>query len=330
MRFFQNLIKISLAAMIIAGCNNVEFKKTSAGVPYKVFGNKKGDSIGQNYVVKFEVVQKTKDTVLFSSYKQSAPQYLQVQPREGKLSYNDIAGNLMEIFPTLKLGDSVYMVQSTDSLIKQNPEVLGKTFKKGDQLITTFKITQVFKTVEEANAYVNKDRIAESGKREKEGLEMFRKDTATQNQMRTDSKMIEDYLAKNNIQATKTEWGVYVQVANPGQGPKPAAGQFANIKYSGRTLNGEQFDAGEYPLQIGMGGSIKGFEEGVKQFGQGGKGVVYIPSRLGYGPAGSGPKIQPNANLVFDIEILSITDTPPQRSQNPQPQQQPNGDETKH
>src|SRR5688572_9309855 len=109
MRFFQNLIKLTVAAVVVAGCNNVEFQKTSAGVPFKIFTNKKGDSIRQNYVVRFEVLQKTKDTVLFSSYKQNAPQFLKVQSLPGKLNYNDIGGNIMEILPKLKTGDSVYM-----------------------------------------------------------------------------------------------------------------------------------------------------------------------------------------------------------------------------
>jgi FKBP-type peptidyl-prolyl cis-trans isomerase FkpA len=326
MRFFQNLIKLTVAAVVVAGCNNVEFQKTSAGVPFKVFTNKKGDSIRQNYVVRFEVLQKTKDTVLFSSYKQNAPQFLQVQSMPGKLNYNDIGGNIMEILPKLKLGDSVYMTQSTDSLLKQNTQDLGKIFKKGDQLITTLKITAVYKTTEEANAAFNKQKLEQSASREKESLEQFRKDTASQNQMAVDNKIIEDYLAKNNIQTTKTEWGVYIQTISPGQGPKPAIGQYVNVKYAGKNLNGEPFDSGVYPLQIGVGGSIKGFEEGIKQLGQGGKAVVYIPSRLGYGPNGSGPKIQPNANLVFDLEILSITDTPPQQPGNPQTQQHSEGD----
>jgi FKBP-type peptidyl-prolyl cis-trans isomerase len=326
MRFFQNLIKLTIAAVVVAGCNNVEFQKTSAGVPFKVFTNKKGDSIRQNYVVRFEVLQKTKDTVLFSSYKQNAPQFLKVQSLPGKLNYNDIGGNIMEILPKLKTGDSVYMVMSTDSLLKQNPEVLSKTFKKGDQLITTLKITAVYKTDEEANAAFNKNRLEQSASREKESLEQFRKDTASQNQMAIDNKIIEDYLAKNNIQATKTDWGVYIQTIQPGQGPKPAVGQYANVKYAGKNLNGEPFDAGVYPLQIGVGGSIKGFEDGVKQLSQGGKAVVYIPSRLGYGPNGSGPKIQPNAILVFDLELLSISDTPPQQPAAPQAQQHSEGD----
>ena len=318
MRLLKIMFSVAAIAVLMNSCDNVEFKKTSAGVPFKVFTEKKGDSIKQNYVVKFEVIQKTKDTVLFSSYKQKAPQFMQVQAVPGTLNYNDIQGNIMEILPSLKKGDSVYIVQSTDSLMKQNMEVLSKTFKKGDELVTTLKILEVYKTPEEATAAFNKMRVEQSASREKDDLEVFKKDTAVNRQLATDSKIIEDYLAKNNIQATKTDWGAYLQVINPGQGAKPAPGQYVNVKYAGKTLAGESFDSGVFPLQLGVGGSIKGFEEGVKQLAQGGKAVVYIPSSLGYGVNGSGDKIQPNSNLVFDLEVLSISDAPPSQAAQPE------------
>jgi FKBP-type peptidyl-prolyl cis-trans isomerase len=301
---------------VLTACNNVDFKKTKAGVPYKVFSTGKGDSIRQNYIVKFEVIRKTKDTVLFSSYEQKMPQYLQVQPAPEQLSYSDIGGNLMEIFPKAKKGDSIYITESADSLLKQNPQLATQSpLKKGDQIITTIKIIDVYKTPEEAQAAVSKDRIANADKVDKETLERFKKDTAAQAQMAKDNKIIEDYLAKNNIQAQKTDWGVYVQTLNPGQGPKPKAGEYANVKYKGSTLAGQEFDAGIYPLQIGLGGSIKGFDEGVRQLSKGGKAKIFIPSMLGYGAQGNPPKIAPNENLIFELELLDISNTPPSPNQ---------------
>jgi len=102
-------------------------------------------------------------------------------------------------------------------------------------------------------------------------------------------------------------------VLDPGKGPKPQPGQFANVKYKGSNLEGETFDSGVYPIQVGMGGSIKGFEEGVKQLAKGGKPKVFVPSMLGYGPRGSEPKIKPNQVLVFDLEVLDISNTRPQQ-----------------
>jgi FKBP-type peptidyl-prolyl cis-trans isomerase len=215
-----------------------------------------------------------------------------------------------------KNGDSLYIVQATDSLIKQNPEMATQAkVKKGDQFITTIKILAVYKTPEEAQAAATKDRVANFDKTEKETLSKFKADTAVQSQMSKDNKIIEDYLAANKIQAQKTEWGVYVQVLNPGQGPKPNPGQYANIRYKGSNLQGQVFDSGVYPIQIGMGGSIKGFEDGIRQISKGGKAKVFIPSMLAYGPQGSAPKIAPNEVLIFDMELLDISNTPPAPTQ---------------
>lgn len=307
------ILSVAAAGLLMAGCKNVDFKKTSGGVPYKVFGDNKKDTIGVNNIVKFEVIQRTKDTVLFSSYKESRPQYLQVPATPTTPpAYGDIKGNIVEILKQLHKGDSVYLTQSTDSLIKQNPGIEAQSpIKKGDQLITTIRITEVYKTPEEASAAALKDNLAMSEKAETEAYKNFNADTATQSQMRIDNKLIEDYLAANHIQAEKTKWGVYVQTIAPGQGPKPAPGQFASVKYRGTSLDGQEFDSGVYPLQIGTGGSVRGFEEGVKLLSKGGKSRIFIPSRLGYGPMGREPKIKKNQVLVFDLEMLDITNTPP-------------------
>ena len=57
-----------LVLAILAGCQNVEFKKSSGGVPYKIFsGTKKGDSVRAGTIVKYQVIQKIKDSVIYSS-----------------------------------------------------------------------------------------------------------------------------------------------------------------------------------------------------------------------------------------------------------------------
>lgn len=146
MQISKNLLGILSAVLVLTACNNVDFKKTTAGVPYKIFGNGKGDSIRTNNIVKFEVIQKTKDTVIFSSYKEGQPQYLQVQPAPPSLNYNDIGGNLAEILTKAKKGDSIYVTQSADSLLK-DPRMAQTPlpFKKGDrslQLLRSLKCTK--------------------------------------------------------------------------------------------------------------------------------------------------------------------------------------------
>jgi len=313
MKFFQFFSGIIAASVIWSACNNIDFRKTSIGIPYKVFSSKKGDSVHVNYFVKYQVIQKIKDSVIFNTY-WDLPIYEQVQAVNRTLTYNDIRGNVQEILPKVKAGDSIYIVQSTDSMIKDNPQM---QFKKGQELITTIRVVDVFKNVEDATAAQMKDNepkikaaIQKATEDEKTNLASFRSDTATQRQVAKDNQIIENYLKSHNIQAQKTDWGVYVQVLNPGTGPKPTIGKFVNVKYAGTHLSGESFDSGVYPLQVGMPGAVKGFENGVMQIAQGGKAKIFIPSSLAYGPGGRLPVIKPNENLIFDLEVLEISDTP--------------------
>jgi FKBP-type peptidyl-prolyl cis-trans isomerase FkpA len=310
--------------LLIMGCNNVDFRKTAGGVPYKVFSSGKGDSIKVDQVVKFHVIQKLGDSVLFNSYKENTPQYSQVRPLTSPAPYTDIRSTIMELFPKLKKGDSVYLVQVTDSLMKIDPEAeKSGRFKKGQEIVTTIKILEIFKTTDEADVDIQKanepkmkENMAKAEQADRENLAQFHSDTAKQAQLQRDNKLIEDYMKKHNITAQKTDWGVYVQVLQPGQGPKPTIGKYAYVKYKGTHLSGEQFDAGEFPMQIGAPGMIKGFEEGVKQMAKGGKALIIIPSVIAYGTEGRAPTIKPNENLVFDLELLDISDRPINRQPN--------------
>jgi FKBP-type peptidyl-prolyl cis-trans isomerase len=199
-------------------------------------------------------------------------------------------------------------------MLKDNPQL---TFKKGEQLITTIRVVDVFRDVEAATKAQMKDNeprmkeaIAKAAEEERSNLARFKSDSGMQKQVSKDNQIIESYLKTHNIQAQKTDWGVYVQVLNPGSGPKPTFGKFTNVRYNGTHLSGESFDSGVYPLQIGTAGAVKGFEDGIMQLGQGGKARIFIPSSLAYGASGRPPVIKPNENLIFDIELLEISDTP--------------------
>lgn len=327
MKVLQTGCSLLGVALLMVACNNVDFKKTTAGVPYKVLGSSKGDSIKVGNVIRFHqvvrLVRKGKqDSLMNSTYAVNQPQFMQVQAPQGAAQYADLAANVSEAIRRAHKGDSVQMVFSADSILKTIPkEMAGQVpFKKGEEINVTIKVLDVYKTPEEAQAVMNKDRVAGAADRERQMLEQMRKDTAFQSSISRDSKIIEAHLASKGVTASKTDMGVYVQTIQAGQGPKPAAGQYANIKYRGTDLAGKKFDEGTFPMQLGMGGSIPGFENGVKQFSKGGKGVIYIPSALGYGVQGQPPVIQPNQVLVFEIEMLDISDKPIQPAGQPVPQ----------
>lgn len=94
-----------------------------------------------------------------------------------------------------------------------------------------------------------------------------------------------------------------------GKGQGVQKGRKVSILYRGRLENGKQFDAAQnrkkpFTFRHGIGDVIKGMDIGIEGMRAGGKRTITIPSKLGYGRSGAPPTIPPNANLIFDIELL--------------------------
>jgi len=136
-------------------------------------------------------------------------------------------------------------------------------------------------------------------------------------QAETDDKTIRDFLAKNNVKATKTASGLYYRIIKEGTGETGKPGQKATMKYLGKLVNGQVFDGNmdddfnmkagrqEFSFSLGVGQVIKGWDEGVALLKKGTRAVLYIPSELGYGKGGGGP-IPPNAVLIFNVEVVNF------------------------
>lgn len=135
------------------------------------------------------------------------------------------------------------------------------------------------------------------------------------------------FFARNKATATKTSTGLEIAVFQKGSGKKPANGSMVNVKYSGYLENGMLFDTSDpeiaatfgkldpqraaqngympLPYEYGSkGGMIPGFEEGLSKLNIGDKALLFIPSNLGYGENGAGNVIPPNANLIFEVELI--------------------------
>ena len=59
---------------------------------------------------------------------------------------------------------------------------------------------------------------------------------------------------------------------------------------------------------MGVGQVISGWDEGIGLLGEGAKAKFVIPSDLAYGNAGAGGVIPPNASLVFEVELIKISE----------------------
>mgnify|MGYP000694935540 FL=1 len=66
-------------------------------------------------------------------------------------------------------------------------------------------------------------------------------------------------------------------------------------------------DRGEpFTFVLGVGQVIKGWDQGFAGMKIGGSRTIIIPSDMGYGSRGAGNVIPPNADLIFDVELLGI------------------------
>eukprot|EP00008_Paramoeba_atlantica_P009809 CAMPEP_0201476218 /NCGR_PEP_ID=MMETSP0151_2-20130828/1472_1 /ASSEMBLY_ACC=CAM_ASM_000257 /TAXON_ID=200890 /ORGANISM="Paramoeba atlantica, Strain 621/1 / CCAP 1560/9" /LENGTH=106 /DNA_ID=CAMNT_0047856521 /DNA_START=38 /DNA_END=358 /DNA_ORIENTATION=- len=96
-----------------------------------------------------------------------------------------------------------------------------------------------------------------------------------------------------------------------GNGAQAVVGKQVSVHYTGWLTNGTKFDSSKdrgrpFKFNLGNGEVIKGWDEGVKGMKVGGKRKLTIPPNLGYGAAGAGGVIPPNATLIFEVELLGV------------------------
>ena len=137
------------------------------------------------------------------------------------------------------------------------------------------------------------------------------------------------YLKEIKATATTTASGLAYKITRKGTGIKPADGATFNFNYAGYFEDGVLFDSSyeavckeygkfdanraaqngyrAFPFQAGKkDGMIPGFLEGLSLMSYGDKAIIFIPSKLAYGERGAGGVIPPNANLVFELEMIEV------------------------
>lgn len=118
-----------------------------------------------------------------------------------------------------------------------------------------------------------------------------------------------------NAGATMTTTGLKYTDTTVGQGAEAVKGKKVAVHYTGwldeKGSKGKKFDSSldrgqPFVFSLGIGQVIPGWDEGVAGMKVGGKRTLFIPSSLGYGARGAGSAIPPNANLIFDVELLDV------------------------
>ncbi len=119
-----------------------------------------------------------------------------------------------------------------------------------------------------------------------------------------------NFLAKNkeNPKVTELENGLQYEILVAGNGEIPKISDAVEVEYEGYLLNQQVFDStkdiGAQIFKISE--MIEGWREVITKMPEGSRWKVWLPSHLAYGENGAPPMIQPNATLVFIIELNKI------------------------
>ena len=107
--------------------------------------------------------------------------------------------------------------------------------------------------------------------------------------------------------------GLRYEIIKQGTGNPPKPTDTVKVNYTGALVDGTVFDSSDRqgkPGEFVLNSVIAGWTEGLQKLSKGGKMRLFVPPVLGYGDDGR-PGIPPGSVLVFEIELLDITSTPP-------------------
>lgn len=184
------------------------------------------------------------------------------------------------------------------SLIRQNidpdPDIFAramKDYREGKQLMTDIKAREfVF-------AYVNEMQARQAELEREKNSEYIAANEA--------------FLVKNGLrpEVKTTASGLQFEIVKPGSGAYPARESTVKVHYSGKLIDGTEFDSSikrNTPAEFPLSGVISGWTEGLQLMQPGAKFIFYIPEKLGYGAQGAGNVIKPFSTLIFEVELLEI------------------------
>jgi len=288
----KSTLKLVAAIVLFASCN--QYEKAPSGMPYKIThgsGNEKLLQQGQYVKMNVDYKLKSKDTTLSSTFG-VIPVYFPIDTASlGKYTFT-------EIIMKCRKGDKIDFSLSIDTLVSMKVLQLNEVFKAKDIIIGRAEILDVFTDVKLVDADYKKEQDKEKAK---------------------EISIIAAYLAKNKITAVQSPEGVFVVTKEAGDAANRIdSTKVASVYYKGYTFKGEVFDtnikpndptAKPYDVKVGTGSVIPGWDIGLKYFGKGGKGSLYIPAMLAYGPQANGI-IKAYENLAFDIEIQDVMAAP--------------------
>lgn len=297
----KSLSLLVAAVLMLASCTP-PFKKSPDGTQYKIISKNGKPAVKGNFM-ELQIVAKYKDSVLFSTYEVGSPRYVPFD-----------SAQLPMFLKTIKEGDSIVVRIATDSLIKRNQST--PNMKKGEFVYQYFKLAKLYANEGDAEKAAQAYEPIVKAKSFKKQVANVEKLLVSESaQLKADDAKIQEYLKKNNLTATKTKWGTYVVISQPGTGANITENDIASVNYTGRNLKDSAFDSSTdprfghvepYDVELAQFNVIPGWIDGLMQLKKGSVAKFIIPSTLAYGKAKQNENIGENEILAFDIEVADL------------------------
>jgi len=117
---------------------------------------------------------------------------------------------------------------------------------------------------------------------------------------------IKAYIEENNLDAKRTDTGLYYVINEEGTGKQPTINSNVTVAYKGLLTNKKVFDQSlETGASFNLKDLIKGWQQGIPYFKEGGSGTLLIPAHLGYGSYKNN-SIPAGSVLIFNVKLISV------------------------
>jgi len=212
-------------------------------------------------------------------------------------------------------GSQFFITLNPQKRLDGSYSVFGKVVKNQKIVDSIGKVETVQRDKPKDDVVLEKVNIIRKGKAAKnfDAVEVFKstkQQILDEKQAAKERKMKKFEELTSDFKSTSSGLKYKIRKKNA-SGKKPDAGQKVKVHYTGKFLNGEEFDSskGGDPIEIpiGRGRVIPGWDEGIMLLREGEKATLGIPSGLAYGQRGSGP-IPPNTPLIFDVELVEVVE----------------------
>lgn len=126
--------------------------------------------------------------------------------------------------------------------------------------------------------------------------------------LKQESKIIDDYIVRHDLDVVKTGTGLRYQIHNQGDGVLIKEGDVVTLEYEIALLNGRLIysseDDGYKTFLVGRGGVESGLEEAILKLCNNSIATLILPAHLAHGLVGDGNRVPPRAVLVYKLKVI--------------------------